>query len=53
MKKFILVALVAVFTVASCTNQNVENEDYENGIQLINKKDGYRPGNQGSSNSSN
>ena len=53
MKKFILVALVAVFTVASCTNQTTNEEDYENGIQLVQKEGFRRPGDQGSSNSSN
>jgi len=33
MKKFILVALVAVFTVASCTNQTVEDENQETAIR--------------------
>ncbi len=42
MKKLMIIALLAVFAVG-CTQTSVEEQDYENGIQLIDKEDVTTP----------
>ncbi len=42
MKKLVVMVLLAVFAVG-CTKQSVAEQDYENGIQLIDKDEALSP----------
>ena len=46
MKKLILMVLLAAFAVG-CTTTSVEEQDYDNGIQVIDKNDIQEPDERG------
>ena len=46
MKKLMIMVLLAAFAVG-CTATSIEEDDYENNIELVDKNKNVRPGNQG------
>ncbi len=46
MKKLVIMVLLTAFAVG-CTQSSIEEEDYENNIELVDKNKNVRPGNQG------
>ena len=45
MKKLIIMVLLAAFAVG-CTVTSIEEQEYENNIELVDKNKNVRPGNQ-------